>query len=152
MISEHAAREAQHNAITPKIFSCFLIFISATLPAAATWKQEYGKSSLAVQEWFKNAELPKEGQKRLHFVKCCDQSDRFKTTFSVDRSTAGDAWFYEVDGKWVRIPDDVIHSDEIHARNPQDDSLPEFQQMRREGVLFVYNGKPTCFWPPEGGI
>lgn len=126
--------------------------IIIALVILATWKPEYAKSPNAVQDWFKEAQVTKEAQLRLGFKNCCDQSDRFDTQFRVDRSTAGDSWFYRVDGQWVRIPDDVIHSDEIHASNPDDDKLPEFEQMRREGVLFVYDGRPACFWPPQGGI
>jgi len=37
----------------------------------------------------------------------------------------------------------------IHALNFYADRLPEFDQMRREGVLFIYQDKPVCFWPPE---
>lgn len=134
------------------IIKSALILIAATLPALATWKPEYAATPLVVQQWFRNAETTKESRKRLTFNKCCDHSDRYETKFKVDRSTAGDSWYFLVDGEWVRIPDDVIHDDEIHASNPKDDALPEFAQMRREGVLFIYNGQPTCFWPPQGGI
>lgn len=118
----------------------------------ATWKREYANTPQAVQQWFRSARLTDAARKRFGFQNCCDQSDRYETRFRVDKQTAGDAWFYQVDGNWVRIPDDVIHSDEIHAKDPKDDALPEFEQMRREGVLFIYDGKPTCFWPPQGGI
>jgi hypothetical protein len=47
------------------------------------------------------------------------------------------------------IPDDVVHEDEIHAPDPADDSLPEFELMRQQGVLFIYHGEPSCFWPPQ---
>jgi hypothetical protein len=47
------------------------------------------------------------------------------------------------------IPNDIVHQDGIHALNPYDDRLPEFDQMRREGVLFIYQDQPACFWPPE---
>jgi len=126
-------------------------FVSS-IPASATWKREYGSNPVAVQEWFKKAQVTEEGQKRISFKNCCDQSDRFDTQFRVDKTTAGDAWYFRSEGKWIRIPDDVIHSDEIHALNPEDDKLPEFEAMRRQGVLFIYSGQPTCFWPPEGGI
>lgn len=47
------------------------------------------------------------------------------------------------------IPDWVTHDEDIHVLNGYDDRLPEFNQMRREGVLFIYKDKPSCFWPPE---
>ncbi len=50
--------------------------------------------------------------------------------------------------KLLVIPDDVVHEGEIHAKDPKDDTLPEFDAMRREGVLFIYLGQPSCFWPP----
>jgi hypothetical protein len=128
------------------------VLILIAIPAAATWKPEYGASPPAVQSWFRQAQVTQEAQKRIHFQNCCDQSDRFDTQFRVDRNTAGDSWYFREGDKWVRIPDDVIHYDQIRAANPKDDALPEFEQMRREGVLFIYGGKPTCFWPPEGGI
>ena len=54
------------------------------------------------------------------------------------------------------IPDYIVHEERIESRIFKDDNLPEFQQMRREGVLFICNiyscmGKPACFWPPEEG-
>ncbi len=121
-------------------------------PAGATWKPEYGSSPPSVHAWYRHAQVTEAARGRFGFQNCCDKSDRFETKFRVDRATAGDAWYYLVDGQWVRIADDVIHSDEIHAIDPKDDALPEFEQMRREGVLFIYNGNPTCFWPPQGGI
>ena len=47
------------------------------------------------------------------------------------------------------IPNDVVHEDEIHALNPMDDTLSEFDAMRREGVLFIYHNEPSCFWYPR---
>ena len=47
------------------------------------------------------------------------------------------------------IPADVVHEDEIRALNVNDDNLGEFEQMRREGVLFIYRGEPACFWYPR---
>jgi hypothetical protein len=131
------------------LLACLLLITTA---ATATWKPEYKDAPQAVQGWFKAAQVTPEGRLRIGFQNCCDQSDRFDTQFRVSKQTAGDEWFYREGNSWVRIPADVIHNDEIHAAKAEDDALPEFEQMRREGVLFIYDGKPTCFWPPQGGI
>lgn len=111
--------------------------------AGATWKPEYGNSPAEWIEWFTNAKLTPEAQARLHWINCCDNSDRFKTTFKP--GAAKDEWYFERDGKWERIPDDVIHTED-------DPTMPA--QLREEGVLFIYPaevGQPTCFWPPQTG-
>jgi hypothetical protein len=46
-------------------------------------------------------------------------------------------------------PDWVTHDEGTHGLNGFDDTLPEFDPMRREGILFIYKGKPSCFKPPE---
>lgn len=135
-----------------RILLCGLIGLAALVPAEATWKREYAGTPEAVQQWFRSARLTPEAQTRIGFHNCCDQSDRFDTQFRVNRQTAGDEWYFRDGDNWRRIPDDVIHKDEIRAANPEDDKLPEFEEMRRQGVLFIYNGNPTCFWPPQGGI
>jgi hypothetical protein len=107
-------------------------------PVGATWKPEYANQPLEVQAWYRNAELTKAAQTRFPFKKCCDHSDVVKTKFNVNRTNAGDEWFYLADGEWKRIPDDIIHWEE---RAPS--GLP---------TLFIYNGKETCFFPGESGI
>ena len=37
------------------------------------------------------------------------------------------------------MPEDIIHYE-------PDPAMP--QEIRREGVLFIFNGTETCFWPP----
>jgi hypothetical protein len=110
----------------------------------ATWKPEFGVSPQSWIDWFASAQTTDAAYARLGWRNCCDHSDRFKTRFRSERD--GEAWFYEQDGAWKRIPDDVIH------REP-DPSMPA--QLKNEGVLFIYppvSGQPTCFWPPEGGV
>ena len=61
-----------------------------------------------------------------------------RTRFTVNRSDAGDEWFY-LDGEtWKRIPPDVIHWGE---------TAPGGQP-----TLFVYSGTETCFFPGDSGI
>lgn len=137
----------------------FLIVLSLIwilTPAQATYKPEYGASPPAVQKWFQHQLIMPAAQKRLPWMSCCDHADRLKTKFVG--TGKGDQWFYYPDPncttkgcKLVRIPDDVIHPEEIRALDPEDDQLPEFDQMRNEGVLMIFAGQITCFWPPQTG-
>jgi hypothetical protein len=132
-----------------------LVLLCAIAPADAAWRPEYAKSPQAVQDWFKNAEATVEACKAPGYpCKCCEQAERLRTKFVA--SPAGD-WVYYVDPECTRpgcktlpIPNIVVHKDRIRAATEEDDKLPEFGAMRREGVLFIYHGKPSCFWPPEG--
>lgn len=141
----------------------FIMFASAILAivaivviageAKATWKPEYGHEPAAVMNWYFKAQLTPLAQMRLHFSGCCENADRLRTKFVPTKD--GD-WAYYPDPtcthegcQLLPIPADVVHSDPIRAINPKDDDLPEFKSMRREDVLFVWNGIPTCFWPPE---
>jgi hypothetical protein len=90
---------------------------------------------------------------RLGICGCREHADRLKTKFVADAE--GD-WSYYPNPECITkecplqpVPNDIVHQDGIHALNPYDDRLPEFDQMRREGVLFIYQGQPACFWPPE---
>ena len=143
-------------ALLPSLLFALLFLDLALKPAAATWKPEYGKSPLAVQDWFKGARTTPQAALRLNFSYCCEQAERLRTKF-IGR--ANGEWSYYPDPGCTKtgcallpIPNDVIHDDPIKANDPKDDNLPEFEAMRREGVLFIYGGRPTCFWPPEGGI
>lgn len=132
-----------------------------TLSTQATWKPDYAKNPPAVTAWFKEARVAggcdssakAKAWHRLGICGCCEKADRFKTKF-VAQAT-GD-WSYYTDPNCTAkgcptrsIPNDIVHQEGIHALNGSDDALPEFDQMRREGVLFIYNGQPACFWPPE---
>jgi len=113
------------------------------VPVGATWKPEYANQPFEVQQWYRNAELTKAAQTRFPFKKCCDHSDVVKTRFNVNKTSAGDEWYWwnadkAGDDKWQRVPEDVIHWDK---RAPS--GLP---------TLFTYNGKETCFFPGDGGI
>jgi hypothetical protein len=104
----------------------------------ATWKPEYADQPLEVQAWYRNAELTKAAQVRFPFKKCCDHSDVVKTKFNVNRTSAGDEWYWLDGEQWRRVPDDIIHWNESAPSG-----LP---------TLFIYNGKETCFFPGDGGI
>jgi len=115
-----------------------LFVLAAALPAQATWKPEYASNSPEVQTWYRNAQLTPQAQKRFAFKGCCEKADVVKTQFRVSKTTAGDEWYWEKNGEWRRIPDDVIHWGET-APNGQP-------------TLFVYSGKETCFFPGDSGI
>jgi hypothetical protein len=90
-----------------------------------------------IRDWYKNAELTPEAQKRFPFKKCCDNADVVRTNFRVDKTSGADEWFW-LDGEtWKRIPPDIIHWGE---------SAPDGRP-----TLFVYSGKETCFFPGESG-
>ena len=107
-------------------------------PVGATWKPEYANQPLEVQQWYRNAELTEAAQVRFPFKKCCDHSDVVKAKFNVNKTSAGDEWYWLDGENWRRIPDDIIHWEE---RAPN--KLP---------TLFIYNGKETCFFPGDSGI
>jgi hypothetical protein len=150
--------------VMPVLFYVLWIAVltaSMTLASDATWKPEYAKNPPAVTAWFKEARVPggcDNSQKakawnRLGICGCCEHADRLKTKFVAD---AEGEWSYYPNPECTTkecprkpIPNDIVHQDGIHALNPYDDRLPEFDQMRREGVLFIYEGQPACFWPPE---
>jgi hypothetical protein len=136
------------------LIAVFVIVVITARTASATWKPEYANNPPAVQQWFHNAAPPVEGMARLGISRCCEQAERLMTKF-VGRQ--GGDWSYYPDPNCTRegcrllpIPADVVHNTEIHADNPDDDKLPEFDAMRREGVLFIWKGEPSCFWPPQG--
>jgi hypothetical protein len=112
--------------------------IALASPVGATWKPEYANQPFEVQQWYRNAELTKAAQTRFPFRKCCDHSDVVKTKFNVNKTSAGDEWYWLDGDQWRRIPDDIIHWEE---RAPT--RLP---------TLFIYNGKETCFFPGDEGI
>ena len=142
-------------ALLPSLLFALLFLDLALKPAAATWRPEYAKSPQAVQQWFRSAEVTPAVRARLGIYTCCTGAERLVTKFVG----AGTEWSYYPDPNCTRagcsllpLPNDIVHEEPIKAIDPKDDNLPEFQAMRREGVLFIWNGKPTCFWPPEGGI
>lgn len=99
---------------------------------------------------------------RLNLVGCCDGPDRLKTKFVPSRN--GD-WSYYPDPecthagcKLLPIPRDVVEHTPIEPRPGSLKGLNAaeiakvrtiFRQMRSEGVLFIFNGKPSCFWAPQ---
>jgi hypothetical protein len=123
--------------------------VVAIAPARAEWKPQYAQASPEVRAWYGSAELTPAAAARLGFKRCCDESEVVKTRFRVDRSSGQDEWYYLKNGKFERIPLDIIHWGE---------SAPGGKP-----TLFVLSdhwadafhrphGTPTCFYPGEGGL
>lgn len=106
----------------------------------ATWKPEYAQASPEARDWYANAELTDAAKKRFPFSKCCDHSDVVQTQFRVSKTSGDDEWWWvnPATNAWERVPPDIIHWGK---------SAPGGKP-----TLFVYGGKPTCFFPGDGGI
>ena len=120
--------------------SYLMLAIVTLLPVAsqAKWKPQYASASQEVQDWYKSRKLTEAAAKRFAFKSCCDGSDKVETQFRVDRATGEDKWYYQKDGQWMEVPPDVIWRDEHSPTG--------------EAILFAVDGKPTCFFPPRGGL
>lgn len=111
------------------------------------------------QKWFGEAVTTQESRARLAaqgfpYPSCCNHADRVKAEFRIVKDPSDplgyrDEWWYLKKAtdpmhadEWVKIPNDVIHHED-------DPNMPG--QLKVEGVLFVYNGIITCFWPPQEG-
>lgn len=135
------------------------LLLLLVFPASATFKPEYANNPKAVQDWFHAQTIMPDAGVRLGFgrnASCCDHADRLFTKFV---GSGLSEWKYYEDPncthegcKLLDIPNDTVHPEEIHALDPKDDALPQFDAMRREGVLMIYAGRVTCFWPPSPGI
>lgn len=90
------------------------------------------------RKWFNDAQLTPEAKQRFQWNSCCNQADRVKTKYTFNDGT--NEWHYWLNSKWNLVPDDVIHWED-------DPTMP--QQLKVEGVLFIYGGFVTCFWPPQ---
>jgi len=125
------------------VAAAMLCLLALASDAHATWKPEYAQADAAVRDWYKNAELTPEAQKRFDFAGCCDHADVVKTKFRVGAKGADDWEFWDdaaSPAAWREIPPDIIHWGE---------SAPGGEAtLFRLGV----GGALVCFWPPEGGI
>ena len=115
--------------------------LGTTLPSflyEVTWRDEYSKLPPEVLQWYKNATLTPEAEKRFGWHNCCDHADVVKAQFKTNARK--DEWFYSMDEgvTWKQVPPDIIH---WGVTAPY--GLP---------TLFVFAGKETCFYPPEGGV
>lgn len=126
---------------TPMKSKALASAILATLivPSEARWKPEYASQPQEVRDWYASRQLTEAARARFGFQSCCDKSDVVDTKFKVNKTTGGDEWFWWDGKSWQQVPPDIIHKDE---------NAPGGQ-----AVLFALpDGRPTCFYPPEGGI
>jgi hypothetical protein len=114
------------------------VFVLCLSRVHAHWKPQYASADQVTRDWYESRELTAAAQQRFRFKSCCNNSDVVQTQFHVNKNNGADEWFYLSDGKWTRIPDDVIHWDE-HAPNGKP-------------VMFAVGGNPVCFFPPDSGI
>ena len=117
------------------VIGAALILLAAKY-ANATWKPDYAHSPPGWLDWFSQAELTDQARKRFPFKTAVNGSiaSRLPSGLKVDGGAIS------VNGQWRDIPDDVIHYE-------NDPKMPEL--LKQEGVLFIYNGAETCFWPPQ---
>lgn len=115
----------------------FAVIMAVGTIASARDNGQWVNATPEVRAWYRNAEPPPEAQKRLGISKCCDNADVVKTSFRVSKIDGHDEWYWLNGASWELIPADIIHWGESAPGG-----LP---------TLFVWNKKPTCFWPPEGG-
>jgi hypothetical protein len=114
-----------------------VIYLCRWSPAQARDYGQYADAAPAVRDWYKAQELTPAAQQRFAFKSCCDNSDVVRTQFRVNSGSGADEWFWLHDGKWERIPDDVIHWGEVAPGG--------------QAVMFALDGRPTCFYPAESG-
>ena len=144
-----------------------LLGLMIASPSRATYKPEFATHSPQLRLWFQRARLTLEAYRRIGWYYCCEQSERVKPHYLINKKDGQDEWLYLCDGSadlqeacagrevgtWKPIPHDIVHQDEIELKNPNNDPkvTEEERQLRAEGVLFIYRGTETCFWPPESG-
>ena len=144
-----------------------LLGLMIASPSRATYKPEFANHSPQLRHWFNNAKPTEEAHRRLGWMYCCVQSERVKPHFLINKKDGQDEWSYLCDGSkdleeacagrevgtYKVIPHDIIHDEEITLDNPDNDPKVEEEQLqlRTEGVLFIFHGTETCFWPPESG-
>lgn len=118
----------------------WLMLLAMISIAQARYKPEYAQLPQATRDWYESRTLTPEAEVRLHFHSCCAHSDVVQTKFRVNKTSGADEWYWLQNGKWKRIPPDIIHWDE-HSPNG-------------EPTLFVVPGsnEPSCFYPGDGGI
>lgn len=133
------------------------------IPAIAHDTPEFAQLTPDEQNWMGEASTTERSRHRLAkegFVwhSCCNHGDRVLAKLRSIKGPDGyeDEWYYLKNGdevrtdEWVKIPNDVIHTEEdLPADSKMKNKMSP--QLRSEGVLFVYNGVVTCFWPPEEG-
>jgi hypothetical protein len=164
--------------ITVAIMACGMLALSRY--AGATWKPEFSKHSAALRSWFQVAQPTPLARLEFGIFYCCEQAERVKTKFNLVQGDDGEQWWMECgadvvvfcqenhkqNGEWVRIPEKIIHHEGIKTPGEwvgrsgergivgdveREQVEAEFEQLRMDGVLFVFGGHLVCFWPPDFG-
>ena len=120
-----------------KIASALLIGLTVSGSFNQALAHELNGVSPEYQKWASEADILPEARKRLHWNKCCNHAEVFRTKFMPIKENGQDGYLYLVDDTWKRVPPDIIHWGE---KAP--DGRP---------TLFIYLGEETCFFPAEGG-
>ena len=160
--------------------AAFLAVATCCVETRATMKPEFATHSAALRAWFKLAKPTEWAEKQFQLQYCCEQAERVHVKFAQPNREVEEWWAQCTDdiaqfcsirgkktGEWVQIPPGIIHHEPIKTPKefPASDGSKgvvgdvesaqvelEFQQLRIEGVLFVYRGNFVCFWPPESEI
>jgi hypothetical protein len=116
--------------------------VSDAMGTAAAWAKF---RLFGIGDWYKSQELNPAARERLGVAwkSCCEHGDVVRTQFRVEQNGSAygnDIWFYLKDGKWKRVPDDIIHWGE-HAPDKQ-------------ATPFIYQStvQELRFYSPEEGI
>ena len=118
-----------------------LILLTFPVGAMATWQPPAGYiPSPAVAAWFKE------------HAYCCLKAERVKTKF---RAVGNGEWEYLNVAAWTSLhpaygidENGVVPTKGFEKLAENDE---QFQQLRAEGVLFVFYGSPFCFFVPKAG-
>lgn len=120
----------------------FALLASSAIAQEEPVTDPYAHVPKHIRDWYRNAQLTPEAEKRFNYKSCCDIGDALdaKFKFMVDQKTGKEAWFYQQSGtaEWHIIPDFIIQHGKPHPEG--------------KGVLFAVWGNLVCFFPPEGGI
>ena len=124
--------------------AALLALLAFPVRAQATWQPEPGfQPSPAVSAWFK-----------AHSY-CCLKAERVRTKFRVSTADGKDVWEYLDGNQWRTLhPPYGVTEEGVVPPKGYEQALTtdqQFQQLRAEGVLFVYNGSPFCFFVPRAG-
>lgn len=112
------------------------VFLVAMCKAARAMDPDGRYANAPNREWYLKAELTEAAAKRFGFKSCCAHSDVVRTRFRP--ALAADGWDYLDGDRWRQVPPDIIHTDKTAPTG--------------EPIMFAVGGRPTCFFPPQGGI
>lgn len=123
----------------------FLAWCSWPQSAPARDLGQWAQSSPERRQWFRSLTIPEKARPRLRvpYIQCCDDGDRVKTRFRVQKTSGADQWSFldPLDDIWKIIPPDIV----IHDKQSPDGEAYLFRSAADNATLL-------CFVPPLGGI